>query len=240
MKKTFAILIALVLVLSLAVNTVAAGSQSIVLGNARFTGKDEVQTIAIEANNFDALSVVQVVVSYDSEKVELLDVIKEGENQGIVEGAAGDLFSGATVSSPVPGIVIFVWEYAEAFSGSGVIANLRFKALSDDVGVVKLSDAEYEGEETYVCRDDANKIPRVVEIDVVEAPSVEPGDVDGDGFATSMDASFILQKVASMDVDINVEAADVDGDGYVTSMDASYILQYVANIITEFPIENNG
>ena len=240
MKKTFAILIALVLVLSLAVNAAAAGSQSIVLGNARFTEKDEVQTIAIEANNFDALSVVQVVVSYDSEKVELLDVIKEGENQGIVEGAAGDNFNGATVSSPVPGIVIFVWEYAEAFSGNGVIANLRFKALSDDVGVVKLSDAEYENEKTYVCRDDANKIPRVVEIDVVEAVSVIYGDVDGNGYVDSMDASFVLQKVAAMDVDINTDAADVDGSGYIDSMDASYILQYVANIITSFPVENNG
>ena len=240
MKKTFAILIALVLVLSLAVNAAAAGSQSIVLGNAKFTEKDEVQTIAIEACDLDALSVIQVVVSYDSTKVELLDVIEEGEKQGIVDGAAGELFGSATVSSPEPGIVIFVWENSEAFSGSGVLANLRFKALADNVGLIKLSDAVYEDEKTYVCRDDANNIPRVVEIDVVEAPSAKIGDVDGDGFVTSMDASFILQKVASMDVDIDEEAADVDGDGYVTSMDASYILQYVANIITEFPVESNG
>ncbi|MBE6900433.1 MAG: hypothetical protein E7479_07215 [Ruminococcaceae bacterium] len=240
MKKTLAVLIALVLVLSLAVNAVAAGSQSIVLGNAKFTEKDEVKTIAIEAENFDNLSVVQVVVSYDSAKVELLDVIEEGENQGIVEGAAGDLFTGATVSSPVPGIVIFVWENSEAFSGSGVLAEFRFKALSENVGTIKLSDAEYEGEDTYVCRDDANKIPRRIEIDVVEAASYIVGDVDGDGFSTSMDASFVLQKVAGMDVDISEEAADVDGDGFVTSMDASYILQYVANIITEFPVGNNG
>ena len=231
MKKTFAILIALVLVLSLAVNAVAAGSQSIVLGNARFTEKDEVQTIAIEANNFDALSVVQVVVSYDSEKVELLDVIKEGENQGIVEGAAGDLFSGATVSSPVPGIVIFVWEYAETFSGSGVIANLRFKALSDNVGIVKLSDAEYEGEETYVCRDDANKIPRVVEIDVVEAPSVKRGDVNGDDDITMTDVTLIRRYlVNSSNYPLaNVEAADVNGDGDVTMTDVTLIRRYLVN-----------
>ena len=240
MKKTFAVLIALVLVLSLAVNASAADSQSIVLGNARFTEKDEVQTIAIEANNLDALSVIVVVASYDSTKVELLDVIEEGESAGQIEGAAGTSFSGATVSSPEPGIVIFVWENSEAFSGSGVIANLRFKALSDNVGLIKLSDAEYEDEKTYVCRDDANSIPRVVEIEIIEAPTAKPGDTDGDGYVTSMDASFVLQKVASMDVEIDEEAADVDGDGYVTSMDASYILQYVANIITEFPVENNG
>ena len=55
-----------------------------------------------------------------------------------------------------------------------------------------------------------------------------------------MDASFVLQKVAAMDVDINTDAADVDGSGYIDSMDASYILQYVAHIITSFPVENNG
>ena len=63
-----------------------------------------------------------------------------------------------------------------------------------------------------------------------------PGDVDGDGFVTSMDASYILQYVAEMGVEINTVSADVDGDGFVTSMDASYILQYVAEIITEFPV----
>ena len=62
------------------------------------------------------------------------------------------------------------------------------------------------------------------------------GDADGDGFVTAIDASYVLQKVAETEVEIDETAADVDGDGFITAIDASYILQYVAEIIDEFPV----
>lgn len=74
------------------------------------------------------------------------------------------------------------------------------------------------------------------------------GDVDGNEFVESYDASISLQYFVGMDpipeIDpipwepIRIAAADVDGNGSVESYDASLILQYVVGIITEFPAEN--
>ena len=63
------------------------------------------------------------------------------------------------------------------------------------------------------------------------------GDVDGDGYVTSIDATQVLLYVAQKIQEIRVTEADVDGDANITSMDATEILLYVAKKITEFTVE---
>ena len=244
MKKSVAILIALVMVMSLAVNAVASGSEAIILGNAKFTELNEEQVITIEAENLDSISVIQLVLQYDSSKIELQNVVEAAEDGftlGQVKNAAGAFTTDANICRTEPGIITIIWEAAEPISGSGVIANLTFKALVAGAGIQKISVTTYDGDDSFVGRDNASNVPEIVDgFNFVEAASYIVGDVDGNGYVDSMDASFVLQKVAAMDVDINTDAADVDGSGYIDSMDASYILQYVAHIITSFPVENNG
>lgn len=53
-----------------------------------------------------------------------------------------------------------------------------------------------------------------------------PGDADGDGDVTMMDALRIMQYFSGFDVTVNQSNADCDGDGAVTMMDALRIMQY--------------
>ncbi len=58
---------------------------------------------------------------------------------------------------------------------------------------------------------------------------VVPGDIDGDGNITSLDAVYILRAITG-DIELDTYsqklAGDVDGDGYVTALDAVRILRY--------------
>ena len=58
---------------------------------------------------------------------------------------------------------------------------------------------------------------------------VVPGDIDGDGNITSLDAVYILRAITgdiALDTYSQKLAGDVDGDGYVTALDAVRILRY--------------
>lgn len=63
-----------------------------------------------------------------------------------------------------------------------------------------------------------------------EIPLVTPGDVNGDGKVTAMDARIALQYTAGNKTltDEQKAAADANGDGKVTAIDARWILQAVA------------
>lgn len=66
-----------------------------------------------------------------------------------------------------------------------------------------------------------------------------PGDVNGDGAISSLDAVLVLRRVAGTlgQTDFTESAADVNGDHEITSLDAVLILKKVAGLITAFPIE---
>ena len=63
------------------------------------------------------------------------------------------------------------------------------------------------------------------------------GDVDGDGEVMITDVTYLLRKIAQIEIpfEINDAAADADGDGQVTLMDATYIQRWLAGF--EVPYE---
>jgi len=71
------------------------------------------------------------------------------------------------------------------------------------------------------------------------APAILWGDVNGDGFVDSFDASLIMKYDVMLigDNDLDLSVADVSGDGYVDSYDASLILKYDVVLIDKFPVE---
>ena len=70
----------------------------------------------------------------------------------------------------------------------------------------------------------------------VPAPYV-PGDADGDGEVTVLDATCIQRVLASLSVRFYDErAAEVDGDGEVTVLDATCIQRLLAGLIDRLPV----
>lgn len=61
-----------------------------------------------------------------------------------------------------------------------------------------------------------------------EVPDVFPGDADGDGRVTLLDAALLQQHLAGWDVILDEVSADTDGDGRVTLLDAALLRQYLA------------
>ena len=77
---------------------------------------------------------------------------------------------------------------------------------------------------------------------VMERPKAPEGlgDADGDGYATSIDASLVLQYDVQLidESKLNLSKLDLNGDGEVNSIDASLILQFDVKLITSFPVQN--
>ena len=77
------------------------------------------------------------------------------------------------------------------------------------------------------------------DINVIENPRIL-GDVDGDGEATVLDATYILRYNVNMQIPIAEEVmllcGDVDGDGEVSVIDATFILRYEVMMKTPYAI----
>ena len=77
------------------------------------------------------------------------------------------------------------------------------------------------------------------DIYVIENPHIL-GDVDGDGEATVLDATYILRYNVNMQIPIDEEVmllcGDVDGDGEVSVIDATFILRHEVMMSTPYPI----
>ena len=65
------------------------------------------------------------------------------------------------------------------------------------------------------------------------------GDVNGDTFVNSIDATMVLRYYVSLLTadKLNLDAADVNGDTLINSIDAMLILRRYVGIITKFPVE---
>ena len=160
MKKTVAVLLALVLAFSMTVYSGAAVTVDLVLGAAEFTEVGEVKTIPITVENLESVSVIQVVIEYDSTKMKLLNVASENTDdysKGQVIGAEGNFLSDVTISSPKLGEIIIVWDDEYPISGSGVIANLTFEAL--EVGKEGLTLSDDPNNELILRGDGEGRIP---------------------------------------------------------------------------------
>ena len=185
MKRTVAILMALILLVGLAVPLSAADMGKLVLGNEIFLKAGDTKTIPVSIENAGELSVIQFVVEYDSTKLELQNVkptVIAGKEVNIVTGAEkGTILDGvdsdvkvakAQISQPELGKVSILWESENTIECNGVLAYLTFEALEDGIGKagVVVSD-----EEEFIFKVDSQDEGSSSDIikDVVEEPMVE-------------------------------------------------------------------
>lgn len=185
MKRTVAILMALILLVGLAVPLSAADMGKLVLGNEIFLKAGDTKTIPVSIENAGELSVIQFVVEYDSTKLELqnvtptviaekeVNIVTGAEKGTILDGVDSDVkVAKAQISQPELGKVSILWESENTIECNGVLAYLTFEALEDGIGKagVVVSD-----EEEFIFKVDSQDEGSSSDIikDVVEEPMVE-------------------------------------------------------------------
>lgn len=91
--------------------------------------------------------------------------------------------------------------------------------------VVEEATTEKEGKKTRKC-----SVCEATETEKIDKLTAKPGDVNGDGSITAVDARIVLQNVAGLKplTEKEKEAADMNADGNITAVDARVILQKVA------------
>ena len=175
----------------------------------------ETVCVSVELVNNPGITRLELALSYDTQLVELV----------CVESAAGEL----TVS----GNTVLVWTAGEAYATDGVLLVLTFRVGENaptgryEIGaeVTSATDGDMDAVD-FSCKAGA---VRVTNGDLL-------GDVNGDGWVDSDDATMILKYdvglVEEMELDLSV--ADVNGDGWVDSDDATMILKYDVGLIEGF------
>lgn len=211
MKKTIALLLALVLILSAAISasaeedSVTKPISKIIFGTADFTEKGQVKTLVIRAENFEPTTVMQIVVTFDEERFELQNVETGSETGGVknrVTNSAGSMIPDATISNPVPGEIDIVWDDIKAISGNGVLANLQFKFIGDiPAGETKVTasvDLVTSDENAPIFRGEAseggNGDPPIIDI-----PEVEEGPA---GFRVSGSVTSYLDANGKVSIEL--------------------------------------
>lgn len=141
MKKIAAVVIALMLVISSVATVFAAQGPTIILGKASFSTAGEKKTVSIEGKDLEKIVVIQFTLKYDSTKFELQNISDGTESYaGTIPGAASNgIIPDATVGSAEAGKVTVIWESEKTLSGSGILAELEFSALTDDAGILELT-----------------------------------------------------------------------------------------------------
>lgn len=141
-----------------------------------------------------------------------------------------------TVKTPVTGYLVNEDDKFMAITleedGGHFEAICLFSFLYDGKNHVYTPDDTADGATTYTCICGSSY---TVKRDLGDHA---PGDVNGDGGISGVDAVLVLKHAANiLQADFNLAAADVNGDGSINGVDAVLILKYAAGTISKFPTE---
>lgn len=191
--------------------------------------------VYIELSEGTNANTVQFAVSYDAEKLKLLDT------------AAGELMAdiAPSVNTNTPGIIIFGWDGETAITEGGNLLELSFEVLEgtkgSDIEVTVLPDSdEYsllvaKALEDMIDYDYLNVNIENGKISVIDGML---GDVNLDGRINVVDANIVRRSVAkyvTLD-EIQTILADVNSDGEINVMDANYIRKFAVKLFDEFEV----
>lgn len=150
-------------------------------------------------------------IFYDSTKLKLISI----------DGIPFDMFE---TNTNTLGKIRLVCIDSQSVS-AGVIANLKFEVITN---IACTTTVSISVEEAY----DEKDVPvdLVVHNGEIQIVKTVPGDVNGDGKVTAIDARWILQYTAGNKTltDEQKASADVNNDGKITAIDARAILRQTA------------
>lgn len=239
MKKNKFFHIALLFVLSLAQNTIAANtlgednSSDITIKLPAMNviaGKN--LSVPIETSQIDSsLSIVsyQYNLSFDNSKLEF-----KGVNQISTLSSAGVI----EVNSLTPGKLRIACINAHPLKGLGKLMNIEFKAIAAGSSALQLTDFLFNTDTVKNIASDTIKI------------FTKYGDTDSNDFIQAYDAALVLQHSVGLEPLSTLDsipwenwrmvAADVDLVNNLTANDAGLILKKSIGLIDLFPAELNN
>ncbi len=175
-------------------------------------------TVNINVQNNPGLIGMKLLVSYDSDVLELQSAVANTEN------AFASIAFGPTTSNP------FVLTWDESLSpnttDNGVMATLTF--------LVK-EDAAFGDTSIAISYDQADVFNDAWE-DVVFATvagawgivEILPGDANEDGAVNMRDYAMFRQHLSGWDVTVNTDVLDINADGKVNMRDLAVLRQYLS------------
>lgn len=232
MKKIISIIVAIVLVMSIAITATYASNSNVKTTSASSTpefvvestsGKvGETVSVNIMVKNNPGITALQLNVSYSEKNLQLTSI----EN--------GGLFNDAITHSKLdknPIIISWYSSSSEDESANGCLATLKFKILDGATD----SNISITYDEENVFNSAFNNVKFNTTPGAVSVNSFMLGDVDDDGRVSIMDATMIQRHIAQLTTisEERIKSADTDKDGKVSIMDATVIQRFIAQLIPE-------
>lgn len=234
MKKIISIIVAIVLVMSIAITatyasnsnvktTSASGTPEFVVESASGKVGDTVSVNVMIKNN-PGITALQLNVSYSAKDLELVSI----EN--------GGLFNDAITHSKLdknPIIISWYSANSEDESDNGCLATLNFKILDEAV------DSEiaitYNEDNVFDSSFNNRKFDVISGSVNIVSNSYQTGDANLDGKVNILDATAIQKYLAQLESfsDKQLTVADANRDGKVNILDATQIQKFLAQLIPE-------
>ena len=234
MKKIISIIVAVVLVMSIAFTVVYASNSNVKTSSASNTPEFVVEStsgkvgdtvsVNVMIKNNPGITALQLNVSYSAKDLELVSI----EN--------GGLFSDSVTHSKLdknPIIISWYSSSSEDESTNGCLATLKFKILdgatNSNISITydenNVFDSSFNNEEFDIINGNVNII----------LDSYKIGDVNLDGSVNILDATLLqmhIARLATLDEN-NLKVADTNKDGSVNILDATLLQMYIARLVPE-------
>lgn len=231
MKKIISIIVAIVLVMSIAITATYASNINVKTTSASnmpefvvesTSGKvGDTVSVNIMVKNNPGITALQLNVSYSAKDLELVSI----EN--------GGLFNDAITHSKLdknPIIISWYSSSSEDESKNGCLATLKFKILDN----AQTNEVCLTYDENNVFDSSFNNIYFNATSGSVKINTGLLGDVNEDGVVSILDAIIIQKHLVGLTnlTDSQKSVADANGDGVVSILDATLIQKYLVGIIT--------
>jgi len=191
-------------------------SAALSLSNAEATTDDSTVTVELSASG-DDIAGYEAMITFDPSvvQVESISGVDMADPQANIDNQNGVFKIAQAQDSGMTDPVLAEITFSIEADGEAATA-LEFNAAESDLNDVNGNML------------DADLTPGAIDI-TKDEPTGEKGDVDGDGDATSADATLAQRHIAGDNVDINEDLADMDGDGSIDTGDVIEILNKVVD-----------
>lgn len=234
MKKIISIIVAIVLVMSIAITATYASHSSVKTTSVSSTpefvvestsGKvGETVSVNIMIKNNPGITALQLNVSYSEKNLQLTSI----EN--------GELFNDAITHSKLdkkPIIISWYSSSSEDESANGCLATLKFKIL--DGATNSNISITYDENNVFDSSFNNEKFDVINGSVSIVSSSYKIGDTNLDGKVNIIDATLIQKHLAQLVTlsDDSLKVADTNKDGKINIIDATLIQKYLAQLVPE-------
>ena len=173
----------------------------------------QVIKVEVSLKNNPGLIAYRFSVSYDSDKLELIDVVN-GDFNNVVSPVARNPY-------------IFNWSDGTGGDSTGIVAGvMTFQVKDGAEGTAEIAVAIDDPDELFNAKDET--LPFKTVNGAVTIVEFAPGDTNGDGKINTRDVVLLQRHLSGWDVSIVLAAADANGDNKVNTRDTVLLQRYLS------------